>query len=659
MLMFTLRRTFSLVILGSLVAVAVAENTDQSNGSQSTTGTSVPGEGQPENAVPLSSAFTYQGQLKQGGTPANGLVDLRFRLYDGSGGGAVLLGGPINYVAVPVTDGLFTVELNFGAGMFLADERWLQIEVTSPSNAGNGPYTTLAPRQLVRPAPVAMFALSGNAGPTGPQGDLGPQGDPGPPGPPGANGAPGADGAPGEMGPPGPQGIQGPPGTTSWNGLTGIPAGFADGIDDVGVGTSQWSGTGPNNIFYLPGLGSGVGIGTSTPDGRLHLTGGPTWTSNFWTKSLTLDSASAIELGKGGSTKYGFGASQNNLYLFNTSTDTSAGDSAHYVMTVLANGRVGINTTTPSWPLTVGGNPGDWAIRGASSAGGYGVVGSSTGANSIGVRGFVDSLAYAGVSGEHGSGAFGLLGTANEGVYGGGGVGGKTGVVGVTNGSTSNAIQGAYVGTSTANAGVFGYSTASAGNGIIGEANTGISAYGVWGRAAQGIGGFFTGGQYAIIAAGKAKVNVLEIVGGSDLAEPFNVNADSTGDGAVAEPGMVVVIDPANPGQLRVATEAYDRKVAGIISGANDLAPGMVMKAEGNAITEGEHPVALTGRVWCWCDSTIDAIEPGDMLTTSATPGHAMKATDLPAAQGAIIGKAMTPLAQGERGLVLVLVNLQ
>jgi hypothetical protein len=68
--------------------------------------------------------------------------------------------------------------------------------------------------------------------------------------------------------------------------------------------------------------------------------------------------------------------------------------------------------------------------------------------------------------------------------------------------------------------------------------------------------------------------------------------------------------------------------------------------------------VALSGRVWCWCDATGGAIEPGDLLTTSATPGHAMKAADLSAAQGAVLGKAMTALPDG-RGLVLVLVSLQ
>jgi hypothetical protein len=69
--------------------------------------------------------------------------------------------------------------------------------------------------------------------------------------------------------------------------------------------------------------------------------------------------------------------------------------------------------------------------------------------------------------------------------------------------------------------------------------------------------------------------------------------------------------------------------------------------------------VALTGRVYCLCDASSGGIEPGDLLTTSDTPGHAMKVTDHARAQGAIIGKAMTRLAQGETGRVLVLVSLQ
>ncbi len=144
----------------------------------------------------------------------------------------------------------------------------------------------------------------------------------------------------------------------------------------------------------------------------------------------------------------------------------------------------------------------------------------------------------------------------------------------------------------------------------------------------------------------------LRITGGSDIAEPFDVAGDTV------VPGMVVSIDPARPGELAVSTAAYDGKVAGIISGANGVEVGMTLTQEGT-IADGAHPVALTGRVWCWCDADASGpIAPGDMLTTSDTPGHAMKAADANRTNGAGIGKAMTSLESG-RGLVLVLVNLQ
>jgi hypothetical protein len=82
------------------------------------------------------------------------------------------------------------------------------------------------------------------------------------------------------------------------------------------------------------------------------------------------------------------------------------------------------------------------------------------------------------------------------------------------------------------------------------------------------------------------------------------------------------------------------------------------MRAEGQEHADGAQNVALTGRVWCWCDASFGAIEPGDRLTTSATAGHAMKAEDRNRADGAVIGKAMTRLEEG-RGLVLVLVQPQ
>ena len=74
--------------------------------------------------------------------------------------------------------------------------------------------------------------------------------------------------------------------------------------------------------------------------------------------------------------------------------------------------------------------------------------------------------------------------------------------------------------------------------------------------------------------------------------------------------------------------------------------------------SKNSQPVALSGRVWVYCDATRQSIKPGDLLTTSATPGHAMKVLNYSKAQGSIIGKAMTVLKTG-RGLVLVLVTLQ
>ncbi|MBO0930860.1 hypothetical protein [Fibrella aquatilis] len=151
---------------------------------------------------------------------------------------------------------------------------------------------------------------------------------------------------------------------------------------------------------------------------------------------------------------------------------------------------------------------------------------------------------------------------------------------------------------------------------------------------------------------GTISTKILEITGGADLAEHFDIDPAGT-----LLPGTVVSIDPNKPGQLRVANAAYDKTVAGIVSGAGDVQPGMLMGQVGT-LASGQHPVALTGRVYCRVDAQYGAICPGDLLTTSPTAGHAMKASDGGRAQGAILGKAMTTLEAG-KGLVLVLVSLQ
>jgi hypothetical protein len=143
---------------------------------------------------------------------------------------------------------------------------------------------------------------------------------------------------------------------------------------------------------------------------------------------------------------------------------------------------------------------------------------------------------------------------------------------------------------------------------------------------------------------------IMRITGGADIAEPFRISGESP------RPGMVVSIDPSQPGQLTLSHAAYDRKVAGVISGAGGVHTGLMLGQAGS-LASGDHPVALSGRVYCWCDSVNGQIEPGDLLTTSTVPGHAMKVTDFDLSSGAVVGKAMTRLDSG-RGLVLVLVNL-
>ena len=124
----------------------------------------------------VSTAFTYQGHLRQSGELYAGACDMQFSLYDALSAGSQV-GSTLTQSNVAVADGLFTVSLDFGSGVFAGNPRWLQIAVRCP--AGSGTYTTLTPRQALTSAPYAVYA-----------------------------------------------------GGSPWSGLTGIPAGFADGVDD-------------------------------------------------------------------------------------------------------------------------------------------------------------------------------------------------------------------------------------------------------------------------------------------------------------------------------------------------------------------------------------------------------------------------------------------
>jgi hypothetical protein len=116
----------------------------------------------------------------------------------------------------------------------------------------------------------------------------------------------------------------------------------------------------------------------------------------------------------------------------------------------------------------------------------------------------------------------------------------------------------------------------------------------------------------------------------------------------------VVVVD--EDGALRESGMAYDRTVAGVVSGAGEYKPGIVLG--GAASREDRALVAVVGKVYCKVDARDGPIELGDLLTTSPTPGHAMRAGDPTKAFGVVIGKALRPMSDG-CGLLPMLVALQ
>ncbi len=223
---------------------------------------------------------------------------------------------------------------------------------------------------------------------------------------------------------------------------------------------------------------------------------------------------------------------------------------------------------------------------------------------------------------------------------------GGTSCVGVWATSTDDR---AVSGSSVTSWGVSGDCSSAGTYGILGTPNEGIYANSP--NASKPAGRFVcpTGGIAIDAGWGLVKVKTLQILGGADLAERFDVAGEP-------EPGTVLTIDPAETGKLRTSDEAYSHRVAGVVSGANQLDAGVVLSQDGR--TEGTAAVALSGRVWVKCDATDASIAAGDLLTTSPLAGHAMKAADRDRSHGAVLGKAMTSLASGT-GMVLVLVSLQ
>jgi hypothetical protein len=153
----------------------------------------------------------------------------------------------------------------------------------------------------------------------------------------------------------------------------------------------------------------------------------------------------------------------------------------------------------------------------------------------------------------------------------------------------------------------------------------------------------------ALHVAGDVTVTGDVLLTGADCAEHFDIAGSE-----VPEPGTVVVINEA--GALRECRDAYDKKVAGVVSGAGEYRHALVLDKRPSR--EQHVALALVGKVYCKVDARYSPIEVGDLLTTSATPGHAMKAAEPVKAFGSVIGKALRPL-NGGQGLIPILISLQ
>jgi len=250
-----------------------------------------------------------------------------------------------------------------------------------------------------------------------------------------------------------------------------------------------------------------------------------------------------------------------------------------------------------------------------------------------------------GVSGANGSSRGFLAGNDPQfnqqtGVYGQSDQQGVTGLTNVPNGT-----------------GVFGGGTTAADGRQIGVRGETVGGIGVQGKSSgSGLAGDFAGDVHVSgdlncdgnITAKKISVSDAFFFG-ADCAEDFDI-----ADAETVEPGMVMVIDKG--GALRPCQEAYDRKVTGVVSGAGDHKPGIVLDKQTS--TSKRLPIGLVGKVYCRVDAEHGPINVGDLVTTSTTVGHAMKADDPTRALGALIGKALQSLKNG-RGLIPILIALK
>lgn len=520
------------------------------------------------SAAPVSNAFTYQGRLEDGGSPVDGPIDFSFRLFDAAVGGnsmSILLSKD----DIVVSNGLFSVDLDFGPSPYLGTALWLEIRVRP--GASTGAFTILA-RQALQSTPFAQYALN-----TAGVGTLDQAYDFGGPG--------------------------------------------AGRIITADNGPVQVSG---NDGLVVSG---NIGAGTFAPQFKIEASGsytllGPVGETTIGARRRALVIGTTIEhwLYMAAGSPNTFTRNYNSQLAFRM--EDSAGTGIVEQMRLTNTGNLGIGTIAPSTRLHVEGG----TDAQPDNTGGFLTLGSLAGANVV--------LDNNEIMARNNNAASTLFVNHNGGHI---AMAAGTGAQNVGIGSQNPTSKLHVIAT-----------TSSVAMNVVNFGTGGGALITQIGGSTPALTLNKTGTGVALDVGGITRTQVVEITG-ADLAEKFPVSEETT-------PGTVMEIDPQNAGKLRIARGAYNRRVAGIVSGANNLPAGAIL---GNLPGhEDAPPIALSGRVWVKCNNAGGGIELGDLLTTSEQAGTAMKVNDFSRAQGSIIGKAMTSLSDAE-GFVLVLVSLQ